>query len=152
MEAAIERLFDDEAPGIVGDVVNANNVLVVVGREDLLGLGIALMKRVRVCAKQYRNSLLRPVILVAEPDLEMVTFIVNSFGKQKPELDRHRLSLYLPGTKRLVRELLVSPESVRHNLSPVFGGEPKRVCLLSLAERHAELVRGPLNRRDGDDV
>ena len=44
------------------------------------------------------------------------------------------------------------PESVRHDLCPVFGGEPERVRFLSLSERHAELVGVPLNRRDGDDV
>ena len=69
MEAAVERFLDDKASGIVCDVVNADDILVVIGREDLLGLGIALVKRVRVRAKKYRYSLLRPVIFVAEPHL-----------------------------------------------------------------------------------
>ena len=77
MEAAKERLLDDEASGIVCDVVNADNVLVVIGREDLLGLRIALVKRVRVGAKNYRYPLLRPVILVAEPHLDRETFRAN---------------------------------------------------------------------------
>ena len=69
VEAAVERLLDDESAGVVRDVVDAGDVLVVVGREDLLGLGVALVEGVGVRAEQHRNPLLRPVVLVAEPHL-----------------------------------------------------------------------------------
>ena len=67
LEAAIVKALDNEAPGIIGDLVDSVDVLEVVSAHDLLRGRISLDEGVGAELEEAGDPLLRPVVLVAEP-------------------------------------------------------------------------------------